>query len=72
MLNRNLMAALVLAAASSAVFAAPTNTDAKVVEGKSDHHCDDAVSLFYLGNPAASSGFYNNPWADCKPQAGSR
>ena len=34
MLNRNLLAALVLAAASSAVFAAPMNTDTRVVEGK--------------------------------------
>jgi hypothetical protein len=37
-----------------------------------DKHCDDAVSLFYLGNPAASGGFYNNPWADCKAPANSR
>jgi len=34
MSKRNLLAALVLAAASSAVFAAPTNTDSQVVEGK--------------------------------------
>jgi len=37
----------------------------------SDHHCDSAVSLFYLGNPAAEGGFYNNPWSDCKPPASS-
>ena len=34
MSNRNLLAALILTAASSAVFAAPTNTDTRVVEGK--------------------------------------
>jgi len=35
MLNRNHLAALVLAAASSAVFAAPAIFDTQVVEGKS-------------------------------------
>ena len=31
-----------------------------------DEQCASAVSLFYLGNPGAASGEYNNPWVNCK------
>ena len=46
--------------------------DQNAATDSGDHHCDDAVSLFYLGNPAAAGGFYNNPWADCKTPPSSR
>ena len=34
-----------------------------------DSHCaaGEPVSIWYLNNPQASGGLYNNPWADCRP-----
>jgi len=32
----------------------------------------EPVSIFYLNNPQASGGLYNNPWADCKLPASPR
>jgi hypothetical protein len=29
----------------------------------------EPVSIWYLNNPQAAGGLYNNPWADCKPPA---
>jgi hypothetical protein len=81
MSNRLLVAVLLgLVVASQAGFAADDNAgsadtaaqDRSAATDSGDHHCDDAVSLFYLGNPAASGGFYNNPWADCKAPPSSR
>jgi len=46
--------------------------DQNAANESGDHHCDDAVSLFYLGNPASSGGFYNNPWGDCKVPTSAR
>lgn len=75
-MNKRLLCAVLLglAVASPPGFAANDSADsARTPPGDQsaatdsvDHHCDDAVSLFYRGNPAASGGFYNNPWADCK------
>ena len=29
----------------------------------------EPVSIWYLNNPQASGGLYNNPWADCNAPA---
>ncbi|HKC42782.1 MAG TPA: hypothetical protein VKC64_03075 [Burkholderiales bacterium] len=81
MSTRTLIAVLLgLAVVSGPTFAAEDKAgsadsaqrDRNAATDPSDHHCDSAVSLFYLGNPAATGGFHNNPWADCKPPGESR
>jgi hypothetical protein len=32
----------------------------------------EPVTIWYLNNPEASGGLYNNPWADCKLPASPR
>jgi len=81
MITRTLIAVLLgLAVVSGPAFAAEDKSgsadsaqqDRNTATDPSDHHCDSAVSLFYRGNPAASGGLYNNPWADCQAPASSR
>lgn len=78
-MSKRLLGAVLLGVivASQPGFAADNNVgsaraaqqDQNAAMASGDHHCEDAVSLFYLGNPAASGGFYNNPWADCRAPA---
>ena len=38
--------------------------------GATQRECpSEPVSIWYLNNPQAVGGLYNNPWADCKPPA---
>ena len=41
--------------------------------GPTQRECpSEPVSIWYLNNPAAAGGLYNNPWADCKLPASVR
>ena len=39
----------------------------RAATGDSQCAAGEPVSIWYLNNPQASGGLYNNPWADCRP-----
>ena len=48
---------------------AATSPDARATQRECP---SEPVTIWYLNNPEASGGLYNNPWADCKLPASPR